>query len=141
MIVVTGCEIDEISNLIFDQEVLGKFTHPLLLQQFMRENKFVCYDDDFCLAHEAVQLAAMGNVVFMISKRSVIAALPVSLSSFQKEYLDNHRDSILSDKKMFCIMNLYEENGKKCYEGISSAVAKFRFDDLVFNKIGKVKKL
>ena len=107
----------------------------------MRESKFVCYDDDFCLAHEAVQLAAMGNVVFMISKRSVVVSLPVSLSNFQKEYIDIYRDSILLDEKIFCIMNLYEKNGKKCYEGISSAVAKSCFDDLIYNKGGKVKKL
>lgn len=141
VIVVTGCEIDDISNLVFDQEVLAKSTHTLLLQKFMRENKFVCYDDDFCTSYEAVQLAAMGNVVFMISKRSVVAALPVFLSDFQKEYINSHRSSILSDDKLFCIMNLYEEKGKKYYEGISSAIAKSRFDDLIFSKNGKVKKL
>jgi len=139
VVIITGCEMYELSNNVYDIDVLPGVSHQKVLQEFMRKNDLVCYNDDFWVFPEQMQLAAMGNIVLIVSSFVMAVYFPVDFTPFQKEYIEEHRNEIVNEEKLVGILNLYEENDKIKYNEYNSSIIRSSFDDLVDSKIRKVK--
>lgn len=139
VIVITGEEMDSLSNQIYELNIYPKKDHSYVLAEFIKKNKIEYPYVEYAFSHDIVKMAILSNIVIFKSKSFKLISLPDKLTDFQLSQLKQNNIATINSKEMFCLINITQENDMIMHDEYNSSVAPKIYSSLIEEKNKKWK--
>jgi len=132
--IITGDEMNDLSNKTFELEVHPKCDHSYILSEFMNEQKIKYKNCDLAFSHSIVQMAALSNIVIFKGGNFYLISLPNQITEYQLKKLEEYRPFIINERTILCLMDITKENERLVFNDYNSKISPEIYDYLINQK-------